>query len=82
MAKQKQEQVNQTQPLAVSAKELANMLNVSLRQIWRLNATGKLPRPLRLGGSVRWSRKELEAFIEAGAPDRETWEAMKANGKW
>ncbi len=80
MAKQKQEQVNQVQqPLAISAKELANMLNVSLRQIWRLNATGKLPKPLRLNGSVRWSRKEVEAFIEAGAPDRETWEAMKVS---
>ena len=78
MEKQKQEQVNQTQqPLVISAKELAAMLGVSIRQVWRLNETGRLPKPIRLGGSVKWLRKEIEAFIEAGAPEREVWEAMK-----
>lgn len=73
-------QVNQTQPLAIPAKEVARLFGVSVRQVWRLNAAGLLPKPFRLNGSVRWSRKEVEAFIEAGAPDRETWEALKAKG--
>jgi predicted DNA-binding transcriptional regulator AlpA len=77
----KQEQVNQTQPLAISARQLAAMLGVSIRQVWRLNAAGKLPKPLWLGGSRKWLRKEIEAFLEAGCPDRESWEAMKTNGK-
>lgn len=78
MAKQKQEAVNQVQqPLAISAKELASMLGVSIRQVWRLNEICKLPSPLRLGGSVKWLRKEIEAFLEAGAPDRAEWEEMK-----
>lgn len=82
MAKQKQEQVNQLQqPLAISARQLASMLGVSIRQVWRLNETGNLPRPMRLGGSVKWLRKEIEAFLEAGAPDRESWEAMKEGCK-
>ena len=73
--------VNQTQqPLAIRAKELAALLGVSLRQVWRLNAAGKLPRPVRLGGSVRWLRKEIEAFVGAGCPDRQTWEEMKKRG--
>lgn len=79
MAEQKQEQVNQTQqPLAIPAKDLARLLGVSLRQIWRLNSAGKLPKPIRLGGSVRWLRKEIEAFVEAGCPDRAQWESMKS----
>ena len=73
--------VNQTQqPLAIRAKELAALLGVSLRQVWRLNAAGKLPRPVRLGGAVRWLRKEIEAFVEAGCPDRQTWEEVKTQG--
>jgi predicted DNA-binding transcriptional regulator AlpA len=66
------------QTLAVSARELAEMLNVSLRQVWRLNSAGKLPKPIRLSGSVRWNRQEVTDWFEAGCPDRKTWEARKA----
>ena len=69
---------NHESRLAISARELAQMLGVSLRQIWRLNASGKLPRPLRIGGSVRWSRQEIVEWFEAGCPDRRTWQARKA----
>jgi predicted DNA-binding transcriptional regulator AlpA len=80
MEKQEKTQNNRTQkPLAIPAKEVARLLGVSVRQVWRLNSMGKLPKPLRLNGSVRWSLKEVEAFVKAGAPDRQTWEALKAN---
>ncbi|MBW8018029.1 MAG: hypothetical protein FVQ82_17815 [Planctomycetes bacterium] len=83
MAKQKQKQVNQVQqPLAISARQLASMLGVSIRQVWRLNEKKMLPKPLWLGGSRKWLRKEIEAFLEAGAPDREVWEAMKLGGSY
>jgi prophage regulatory protein len=65
------------QALAISASVLADMLNVSLRQVWRLNSAGKLPRPVRLGGSVRWNRAEVTAWFEAGCPDHEAWAARK-----
>lgn len=78
MAEQKQEQVNQTQqPLAVSARELSAMLGVSLRQIWRLNSTGKLPKPVRLGGSVKWRRDEIIAWLSENCPARSEWEAIR-----
>ena len=81
MAKQK-EQVNQTQtPLAISARELSAMLGVSLRQIWRLNSTGKLPKPVRLGGSVRWRRDEIIAWLGENCPARAEWEAIKESGQ-
>ncbi|MHC5000775.1 MAG: helix-turn-helix transcriptional regulator [Planctomycetota bacterium] len=70
----RQQAVEQPAALALNAKQAAAMLNVSVRQLWRLNSTGRLPRPIRLGHCVRWRRAELEAFIQAGAPDRETWE--------
>jgi len=64
--------------LAISARELAELLGISLRQAWRLNSAGRLPRPIRLGGSVRWNRQEVTDWFVAGCPDRKTWEARKA----
>jgi len=66
------------QSIAISARQLSQLLGVSLRQVWRLNATGKLPCPVKIGGSVRWNRAEvIRLFSEAGCPDRQTWEARK-----
>ena len=80
MAKQKQEQVNQSQqPLAVSAKELAAMLGVSLRQVWRLDSSGMLPNKIRLGGSCKWIRSEIMCWLEHGCPDRQDWQSIKDN---
>ncbi len=70
--------VSKVAPIAVSARELANMLGISLRQIWRLNSAGKLPKPIRIGGSVRWNRLEVMDWFRAGCPDRRVWEARKA----
>jgi prophage regulatory protein len=72
---------NVRENLAVCARELAAMLDVSLRQVWRLNASGKLPRPVRLGGSVRWSRQEILDWFSQQCPDRQRWEAMKEASK-
>jgi predicted DNA-binding transcriptional regulator AlpA len=66
--------------LAISARELAEMLGISLRQVWRLNSAGKLPRPLRIGGSVRWDRDEILRWFREGCPDRRTWQAKKEVG--
>ena len=63
--------------LALSAEELAERMGVSLRHVRRLDSSGQLPKPIRLGRSVRWPLSEVEAWLAAGAPDRATWEAMK-----
>lgn len=79
MAVGNRNQVRDNQELmAISARDLAAMVGVSLRQVWRLNSAGKLPKPIRLGGSVRWNRKEIQQWFEAGCPERRTWEARKA----
>jgi predicted DNA-binding transcriptional regulator AlpA len=62
--------------LTANAKQVAAMLGVSVRQVWRLHTTGRLPKAIRLGNCVRWRRAEIEAFVEAGCPNRETWEGQ------
>ena len=71
----KNEPIQTTQLL--NAKTLGQMLALSKRQVFRLNSCGKIPAPIRIGGSVRWSAAEISAWLAAGAPDRRTWEAMK-----
>ena len=64
-------------PLALSAQRLAERLGVSLRHVRRMDAAGLLPKPVRLGRSVRWSVEEVHAWMAAGAPDRRRWEQSK-----
>ena len=64
-------------PLAMSATDLAEQLGVSLRHLRRLDSAGKLPKPIRLGRSVRWQVAEIENWLDAGAPDRQRWQAIK-----
>lgn len=62
--------------LVADARRLAKALGMGLRTIRTLDAAGKLPKPIRIGGRVVWRMKEIRAWLAAGAPDRETWAAM------
>jgi predicted DNA-binding transcriptional regulator AlpA len=68
-------------PLLLSAGDLAKMLRFGLRTIRSMDAAGRLPAPLRIGGSVRWRAEEIRDWLAAGAPDRETWTRIRAARK-
>ena len=68
---------SRSNPLAFSAADLARRLDVSLRHLRRLDSAGKLPKPIRLGRSVRWPVVEIESWLRAGAPDRQRWQVMR-----
>jgi predicted DNA-binding transcriptional regulator AlpA len=64
--------------LAVSAKDAAALVGVSRAQWWKLFAAGKTPLPVYLGAKApRWRVEELRVWLEAGAPDRQTWQRMR-----
>ena len=42
----------------------------------RLSAAGLTPAPIRLAGSVGWSRRELALWIDHGCPPRSEWEPL------
>lgn len=52
----------------IAADELASMLDVSTRTVWRLLSTGRLVQPVRIGGSVRWRLDEVRDWIKNGCP--------------
>ncbi len=63
--------------LLLSASTLAKRLDISVRTLWRLRSSGKLPRPVHLGGSLRWRAREIDAWIKSGCPEVDAWEAQR-----
>ena len=55
-------------PAMLSADELAEWLKISKRTVWRLKSTGALPKPVKIGRSVRWQRSDISAWLEKGCP--------------
>lgn len=68
-------------PILVDAKRAAELLGISRSMLHKLKATGRLPRPVRLGHRVLWRVRELEDWVYAGCPTMERWEA-EDDGKW
>jgi predicted DNA-binding transcriptional regulator AlpA len=43
-------------------RRLAKVLAVSERTVWRLVASGELPRPVRAGKCVRWFQSDIAGY--------------------
>ena len=65
----------------LNVKDLARLLRMSVRTVWRLRSAGRLPKPVRIGKSVRWSPETIEAWIDLGCPDRAAFEARSRTAK-
>jgi len=52
------------QALAISAKELAELLSLSPRTVWRYRSAGKLPKPVCVGASIRWKLSDITLFLK------------------
>ena len=63
----------------LNVKEVAEMLGLSERTVYRLSDTGNMPQPVKLGAAVRWRRQELESWIENGCPKRQRKLKKKTN---
>jgi predicted DNA-binding transcriptional regulator AlpA len=56
------------QGLLIDSKEAVKLLKVSSRTLWEMQATGRMPPPVRIGRAVRWSLETLKKWIEDGCP--------------
>ena len=54
---------DQCERVLLSVREVAHMLNLGERTIWKINSTGDFPAPVRIGRAVRWDRREIEAWL-------------------
>jgi predicted DNA-binding transcriptional regulator AlpA len=58
------------EPLLINAHDLARLLHISVRSLWRLRSAQLIPEPVRLGGTtVRWRYDEVREWIAAGCPE-------------
>lgn len=64
----------------LTASQVASLIGVGKRSWWRYVAAGRAPKPVQIGGSVRWRLAELNAWIEAGCP--QTPPAQFGNEMW
>ncbi len=60
---------SERRPALVSAQELAEMLQISTRTLWRLRASGQIVEPLKIGGATRWRLDEVDDWISRGCPE-------------
>jgi len=58
----------EAEPLLITAEELAGLLQVSIRSLWRLRSAGQIPPPIRLRKVVRWRLVEIEDWLAKGCP--------------
>ncbi|MFO0014077.1 MAG: helix-turn-helix transcriptional regulator [Planctomycetota bacterium] len=56
----------------LAVDDVAAMLGVSGRHVYRLADGGRMPRPVKLGGAVRWDRQAIESWITNGCPSSPT----------
>ena len=69
-----QPETREEQPLLLSADDAARLCRVSKRTWRRLDAAGKVPQAVRLGGRKLWRRQEVLDFVRAGCPRRNEWD--------
>jgi len=56
---------NRERNALLKVEQVADVLNISERSVWRLASTGEIPAPISIGRSRRWHRRTIEAFIDA-----------------
>ena len=65
-------------PLLIDIHTLAALLGRSVPSLERDQAAGRLPAPVRLGGSRKWRRADIDGWVTAGCPPRAEWDARTA----
>ncbi|SEO13409.1 helix-turn-helix transcriptional regulator [Palleronia pelagia] len=51
----------------MTVREVAGELNVGVSTIWRWAKNGDLPQPIKICGSTRWRRADIETLIAIAA---------------
>ncbi|MBL9165673.1 MAG: helix-turn-helix domain-containing protein [Planctomycetaceae bacterium] len=53
----------------IDVREVATILSVSTRTVWRLISRGEIPQPIRFGRNVRWRQIDIESWIASQSPN-------------
>lgn len=67
------------EPELIDVGKMAYILGIGERTVRRLDTEGRLPIPVKLGGSIRWRLNEVRQWVRAGCPGRQKWEDIKTS---
>lgn len=66
------------EPALLTVEQTCQFLNVSRALLYsRLSGQVFGVLPIRIGRKVLFSKAELEAYVKAGMPSRQKWQAMR-----
>lgn len=65
------ERLPEEESLLLTVDDVARLLKVSVRSVYRLKSAGYLPKATEVLGSTRWRRADIVAWVAAGCPRRE-----------
>jgi excisionase family DNA binding protein len=63
------DQLGAADALLLTIQDVARLLQCSDRHIGNLRKEGHIPPPVKLGTAVRWPRRVIEDWIQAGCPE-------------
>jgi predicted DNA-binding transcriptional regulator AlpA len=68
--------------ILLDQRQLEAVLSLSVCTVNRWRRSGRLgPLPMSMGRQcIRWSKKEIEAWVAAGCPHRKQWQKMWKDG--
>lgn len=52
----------------LDVRATSQFLDCSPRHVRRLSELGRMPQPVKIGALVRWRRRDIERWLEAGCP--------------
>jgi predicted DNA-binding transcriptional regulator AlpA len=53
----------------------------SRRHVHKLNATARIPKPIRVGRCLRWRANDIAKWFDLGCPSRDQFEALTKSGR-
>ncbi len=59
-----------TGAVMLTSNEVARLLKISMRTLWRMHSRGSMPKAIRIGGVVRWSSEVIQKWIADGCPNQ------------
>lgn len=59
---------HRTPDIVFDVQGVAHLLQCSTKTIRRLSDSGRMPRPVRIGRLLRWRRRDIAEWLEAGCP--------------
>jgi len=54
-------------PQMMTVRQVAAILGIGVSTVWRAASKGDIPKPIKIGGSTRWRRADIEALVKGDA---------------